>query len=154
LGLYRGLVPHFYCHFDPTQVTTNERGVWTLLTIRIWCYLATGIISIFAMAAYKPTSFPAMFWAWMVPPTVASLFFELTPYFTLSAYGILTHWYTTLRLQERAIAHTLAWLNWQTSPEALSPDERYWFRLYGLGYCLFRTVFDSIVVGVLFYWAT
>ncbi len=68
------------------------------------------------------------------------------PFFEGAVYWMLCKRYDEPRLRDRALAETWAWLTFGRSPEALTPDERYWLRAWGVGFILFRLIFDSVLV--------
>jgi multidrug efflux pump subunit AcrA (membrane-fusion protein) len=151
--LYEGMIPNFYCDWgDSYLMMKNDRGRWALLSASIWCFLAIGSVSILAWSLCRPDTFAAAFWVWLVPPCLLGLFFHLNPFFKLGCYYMICTHFDDPHLRERALAETKAWLAGRRSPEALSPNERYWFRVYGLGFYIFRLLFDTALILILGIW--
>jgi HlyD family secretion protein len=70
----------------------------------------------------------------IAPCIVGFVFLQCNIFVMHSAYWALCARLGDWRLQDRAKAETRAWLALQRSPEALTRRERFWLRLYGLGY--------------------
>jgi multidrug resistance efflux pump len=140
------LVPTFYIEANQLQVLTNERGKWTWLGIDFWTRLTIASLGILAMSASRPYSFQALFWAGVIAPCLLGLFYHLIIFYEQSSsYWLLSFHVNDPRLRQRALAETNAWLALRRSPEALTDDERYWLRAFGLGFYAFRVIFDSII---------
>ena len=151
--LEHGLIPNFYCERDDTAVFMNDRGRKTLLWIDLWSRMAVGSLGIFLWSLARPGSLAAMFWIWTVPPCLLSIVYHLLFFFENSCtYWALCDHLKQQRLRERALAETVAWLTFRPAPEALTADERYWFRVYGLGLIGFRIVLDSLLIIVIGTW--
>lgn len=154
LNLYERFVPNVYCDFGDSYLHMSDRGMWTLMLARIWCILAVGSVCILCWAMSRPGSVAQAFWIWMLPPCLGGLFFQLVPFFEGAVYYMICKYFEEPGLRDRACAETRAWLTFRRSPEALTADERYWLRVYGLGFYLFRLVFDTVVVVTLAWYIT
>jgi multidrug resistance efflux pump len=140
------LVPTFYIEANQLQVLTNERGKWTWLGIDFWTRMTIASLGILAMSASRPYSFQALFYAGVIAPCLLGLFYHLIIFYEQSSsYWLLSYHVDDHRLRQRALAETNAWLAMRRSPEALTEDQRYWFRAFGLGFYAFRVIFDSFV---------
>jgi membrane fusion protein YbhG len=146
LGMYERVWPHFYCDCGDAAPAMKDRGQWTLAAVPIGSTLAIGSVAAIGWAMCKPGSLLASFLIGLLVPCTVGLLFHCLPFFQGSVYWMICKRLEDWRLLERALAETRAWLGWRRSPEALTADERYWLRAYGLSYYLFRIVFDTVVV--------
>ncbi len=153
LRLYRGMVPNFHCDIGDSFLLFSPRGRWTMLTASIWCILAIASASTVFWGMCRPNSFWAVFWVWMLPAGWLGLLFHCIPFFKMSGYSVLCTLCKEPLLRERALAETKAWLGGSRAPEALTDERRYWLRLYGVSYYLFRLLFDSTIILVVGYYA-
>ena len=140
------LVPTFYIEANQLQVLTNERGKWTWLGIDFWTRITIASLGILAMSASRPYSFQSLFWAGVIAPCLLGLFYHVIIFYEQSSsYWLLSFYVDDYRFRERALAETNAWLGMRRSREALSDDQRYWFRAFGLGFYAYRVIFDSFI---------
>jgi HlyD family secretion protein len=148
---WNGLVPTFSCELGDSLVLMSHRGRWTVLAVSMWVQVAIGSAALLAWAA-RPGSVFGIFWLWLVPPCALGFLINAVPFFDFCGYWVLCYAVEEFNLRERALAETNAWFSGRRAPEALTDRERYWFRWYGLGYYLFRLVFDPAVLLYCGFW--
>jgi multidrug efflux pump subunit AcrA (membrane-fusion protein) len=147
---WRRLVPliHVDTGVSLWLASPRDRGRALLAELLLPLVLASVYLSGWAMSAGHPVG--QRLFALMVMPCLLS--------FVLLQCNIFTHhaayWWICAklrdwRLQERAVAETRAWLGGHRSPEALSGRERFWLRLYGLGYYGSRAAIEGALIALL-----
>ncbi len=147
------VVPTFYIESNLFEVLTDDRGKWTWLGIDFWTRISIGSLGILAMSASRPYSFQALFWAGLIAPCLLGLFYHIIIFYEQSSsYWLLSFYAGDYNLRPRALAETQAWLAGRTSPEALTENERYWFRAFGLGFYAYRVIVDTLIWLYLGHW--
>ena len=148
LHFYRNLVPYFGCNTGESVVYMTNAGRWTMLSLRIWSRLA--IASLVILGWTMTTQGSLLHWGLtvLIVPSLIGLFLRLNIFNPMEACSMLSYGLGVYKLRERALAETAAWLTLRISPEALSSEERFWFRLYGLGVYFWRILVLAVVIFV------
>ena len=150
--LYRGILPVLECDIG-NSADTMPRNAWLAVsTVRVWTLLAI-------------TSIAGLFWSLLEPGAglrryllmteilgLIHLFVVLNIFLRLDGYAMLVRAVAEPRLYTRARAEVKAWLSWRTSPEPLTPRERFWFRVYGLSSIMFTFVIRVAIVSFGTWW--
>jgi multidrug resistance efflux pump len=147
-----GLIPCFWCEYGASVFLVPPARRWILLFSGYWTILAVFGLSAIFWHASPPGSFLRYFWLILPLPAVLIFVLNCTIFLRLDAYRILCYWAKDWRLMDRAWAETTAWLGGKTSPEPLESRERFWLRMYGLGYFVWLLISYGIIVPVIFIW--
>lgn len=148
LHFYRKLVPYFGCNTGESMIYMTNAGRWTMLSLRIWSRL---VISSLVILGWSMTSEKTMLHAGLtvlIVPSLVGLFLRLNIFNPMEGCALLSYGLDIYKFRERALAETAAWLTLRVSPEPLSSDERFWFRMYGLGVYLWRILVLALVIFV------
>lgn len=129
-----GLLPFFLCDTGDSISRMSTRGRWTVLLAGMVCQSWLGAFYTLMWRMNEPLSFPAIFGMLQILPWMVATVLHLNVFVRLDAYRILCVLRGDARLWERARAETDAWLAGRPAPEPLAPRERFWLRVYGLGW--------------------
>lgn len=86
------------------------------------------------------------FWLLVIPTALIASVVRCNIFSDTSGYFLLCDVTNQWRIRERAQAETRSWLTLHTSPLPLSPKERDWLRIYGLGFFVYRVLRDALLV--------
>lgn len=140
LEWHRGVLPFFVC-IPLLPIGRLDRSAQRLLCwVRPWTHLALASVTLIGWLMAPHGSSLGSLCLLASLPLVVGLVFQCIPFAPLDVYRILSVRYGVHRLYERAGAETRAWLTLGPSPEALSDRERTWFRIYGVGVGVYRTL--------------
>lgn len=146
--LYRGMLPYIECDLGEFFFSDESEGRWAALSVAFWLRLASASLALMGWAMATPGTMPSTLCLVLIGPSLFGLLLRANIFASLDGYALLSYWYETPRLYERATDETWAWLTLSPSPEPLTPDERFWFRVYGLGaYAWQCLVFVVLVVA-------
>ncbi len=148
LRFYRKLVPYFGCNTGESMIYMTNAGRWTMLSLRIWSRL---VISSLVILGWSMTSQKTMLHAGLtvlIVPSLVGLFLRLNILNPMEGCAMLSYGLDIYKFRERALAETAAWITLRVSPEPLSSDERFWFRIYGIGVYLWRILVLALVIFV------
>jgi multidrug resistance efflux pump len=144
--LWEGLVPAFQVDVGDSPALMNNRKRWTLYVSDLWFQIALAAAYTLVWAASRPGSGLGKLCLMAVIPALAALFTQCVIFFDGAAYYGLCAACGDWKLRGRALAETAAWLAWRPSPEPLSATQRWWLRSYGVGYYLFRFLFEPVLL--------
>jgi hypothetical protein len=136
----------FSTDIGESMVLMSARGRWTLIVTGVLVPLFLGAVYVIAWATGSRGSQMYLFWMLMVAPSALMIVFQAN-IFSLNA---TTHWglawtVDDWQLHSRAINETNAWLSGRRSPQALTPRERFWLRVYGLCSLTLRVSIDLVL---------
>ncbi len=129
-----GMLPFFLCETGDSISRMSMRGRWTVLLSGLIAHSLLGAFYTLLWRMSEPHSFPAVFGMLQILPWFVATFLHLNIFVRLDLYRMLCVVRGDPQLWERARAETDAWLSMRPSPQALAPDERFWLRVYGLGW--------------------
>jgi hypothetical protein len=149
---WRDLMPLFYVEPVDTLVSLKPQAMWALIWSKLFFDLGAAAFYILAWAACGPQSETRVFWAMMFLPGVLAVGLQCNPFLPNSVYWILVMKTRQWHLLQDALGETRAWLTWNRSPRAMTGRERFWMRVYGLGYYAYRITFESIMIVGAGFW--
>lgn len=137
----------FFTDIGDSIAFMTPRGRRTQIAIGVLVPLTLGSLYTFLWRAGSRANDGHFFWAYMIIPSLVMTLWQCNP-FTVqsSAHWALATAVGDWRLHSRAIEETKAWLWGNTSPEPLSPRERRWLRVYGLGHLALKLVADLVLL--------
>lgn len=145
---FADLVPFVNCDTGDSLHRMKGRARWTVLTAGLWCQLAIFGTAALAWGLTDRSTDLSRFWLLLVPPCVVGLALHAVIFLRYDGYRILCAWLKDGQIRERAIGETRAWLTGRAGPAALTDRERFWLRLYGLGYYAFNVSMQlALLVG-------
>jgi multidrug efflux pump subunit AcrA (membrane-fusion protein) len=151
--LWRGIVPLLHVNTGVSLWLADDRQRRRFLCAEFLFPLVIGsfYLCCWSLAGDHPVA--RKFFAFMVFPSLLGfLLLQCNVFAFHSSYWMLCWWLRDWRLQERALSETRAWIAMRRSPEALTSRERFWLRLYGLGYYGGRVAMDcALMFGLIFY---
>ena len=136
----------FSTDIGESMVLMNSRGRWTLIVSGVLVPTFLGALYVLGWAFGSRGSDLFLFWMLMIAPSALMIVFQANV-FSLNA---TTHWglawaVDDWQLHSRALNETSAWLSGRRSPIALTPRERFWFRVYGLCSLTLRVGIDLVL---------
>lgn len=140
-------MPYFECDTGDSFVQMDETERWTLLTLGIWMHLLIGSLVLIGWAMAPRGSMLQTLLLLMVVPSGVRLLLRLNVLLPLDIYAALSYWLEMPKLFDRAKDHAWAWLAGATSPEALPPEQRFGFRLYGVAIYVWKIMAHVAVIG-------
>ncbi len=146
------LIPFVNCDTGDSVYRMKGRARWTVLSAGLWCQIAIFAVAAIGWGLMRPHSDLSTFWLLLVPPCVVGLALHAIIFLRYDGYRLLSAWLKDGRIRERAIAETKAWFGRRPSPEALTDRERFWLRLYGVGYYVFVVLAQLLLVVGGGYW--
>ena len=126
----------------------ESEGRWTALSLAFWVRLVAVSLALMGWIVAPTNSAWNSFCLVLIGPSLFGMLLRANPFAVLDGYALLSYWYEVPRLYERATAETWAWLTLQPAPEPLAADERFWFRVYGLGAYAWQFLVWTVLVGV------
>lgn len=144
--LLEGVVPTFYSDFGDSVMLMGDRGRWTVLTADLWFQVAAGSLAVLGWGM-APGTFGGIFCLFLVASCAGGVVFNLDIFYKFNGYLLLCTVFREVRLQERALNETRAWLTFRRSPEALTPGERFWYRAYGVAFYIHHALVNSFVTA-------
>ncbi|MFH1417800.1 MAG: HlyD family efflux transporter periplasmic adaptor subunit [Planctomycetota bacterium] len=145
--LVYGFLPTVQIAVEDAALAPDGRGPWRLLTIRFWTTLAIASLAMAGWLVADSGSIIGAFCLVLIVPALVGTAMHFNVFMPLDGYLVLSSWLRVPRLIERATSHTAAWLSLRWAPEPLTPDERFWFRIYGVLVYLWRLVAVIAIVG-------
>lgn len=152
LRLWESAIPVFHVDLGDSAAMLNEQRRWRLYWSDYWFQVGLGATYVLLWAIARPGSSGGKFFLMMLVPTLSAMFVQGNIFFDSAAYWALCGLTGEWRLRERALPETCAWIFGHIAPEALPSKQRFWFRVYGSGYYLFRWLFAPAMLGLLSYW--
>ncbi len=136
----------FSTDIGESMILMNARGRWTLIVSGVLVPLFLGALYVLAWACGSHGTSLYLFWMLMIAPSGLMILFQIN-IFSLNA---TTHWglawaVDDWQLHSRALNETKAWLLGRRSPQALTPRERFWLRVYGLCSLTLRIGIDLVL---------
>ncbi|MBK7973417.1 MAG: hypothetical protein IPK07_09105 [Deltaproteobacteria bacterium] len=149
---FADLVPFVNCDTGDSIHRMKGRARWTVLTAGIWCQLLIFGVAALAWGLTDRGSDLSRFWLLLIPPCVVGLALHAVIFLRYDGYRILCSWLKDGQVRERAIGETRAWLAGRPGPAALTERERFWLRLYGVGYYAFNVSMQLVLLVGGGYW--
>lgn len=150
--LWESVIPYFHVELGDSAVMLDEQRRWRLYWSDFWFQIGLGGFYVLLWAIARPGSSGGKFFLMLLVPALSAIFVQCNIFSDSASYwalcGITSEW----RLRERALPETRAWIFGRIAPEALPPRQRFWFRVYGTGYYLFRWFFAPAMLSLLGYW--
>ena len=147
----RGLIPFVYCDTGYSIALMKPRGVWTMLSVRVFCELFVWAVSILGWTMMPRGSLPGgLFLLVAFGTSIGLLAFALGS--RSEADFLVSQALDIPRLRERAEAMAWALLKGEDAPEPQGAAGRFWFRTLGLLSFVRSTSLYVVVVGVGTWW--
>jgi hypothetical protein len=136
----------FSTDIGESMILMTSRGRWTLIVSGVLVPMFLGALYVLGWAFGSRGSDLYLFWMLMIAPSALMIVFQANV-FSLNA---TTHWglawaVDDWQLHSRALNETSAWLRGRRSPQALTPRERFWLRVYGVCSLTLRIGIDLVL---------
>lgn len=139
IHLRGGLIPVLRIQCDNSPQLLSRRRLLTVVSTNFWFALVMGAICFVGWAIATPGSSARTAFVILIPPCLIRLVIQCNVFFRLSsAHMLLCEMVGERRLLDLARAEITGWLKFGRSPNGFSDIKRFWLRLFGLGYVVYR----------------
>lgn len=148
LYLWEGLIPSFRTDIGESLFLMPDRGRWTLIGLQPALPLAIGSAAVLAWRMCTPGSTLAAFWVLLAVHGAVRLVAQINPWLANSYFYLwLCENWQRGGLLDAGPAEARNWWAGRYSDEPWTANERWWLRVYGAGYYLYRVVSDALFIG-------